>query len=349
MKAQLKLSFIVAAVLLLAAASGWGQTTISDYETHGWSVWGIAGSPSYDSTHVNTGSEAMLLNCVCDGGTDWGGVVTSQFLAEEGSGLSSGLSVQVYTERVSGSDDPPIVKFEVDVEGGGTLSGSDFTPTINGWSTITIDQTQLTSDYNVVKFIIFENSRNGEFNFWFDTLQREGTVWDDFENDLPTNIQPWNFWSGSPVYRGNVTLGGSTLATAGPVPTEGLHAYGMTWTGDIDNRAEILHNYSPYLSVTDTYSILVDVYVPTGASLPTIGAWLNDSAAGGAGFTGALVTANDNWETIEISLSGVEAALIETEIASVSITIDGFPDGTVYVDNFQIVDTTTAVNDWVMY
>jgi hypothetical protein len=123
----------------------------------------------------------------------------------------------------------------------------------------------------------------------------------------------------------------------------------MTWTGDTDNRAEILHDYSPYLSVTDTYSILVDVYVPSGANLPTIGAWLNDSAAGGAGFTGALVTANDNWETIEVSLSGVEAALIETEIASVSITVDGFPDGTVYVDNFQIVDTTTAVSDWIMY
>jgi hypothetical protein len=348
MRNHQKISFILAAVLMLAVASGWGQTNIADYEARSWSVWGIATAPTFDGTHVNAGSEAMRVNCVCDGGTDWGGLVSNQFLAEVGTGLSSGFSVRVYTERVSGIDDPPIIKFEIDLEAGGNQSGSDFTPTVNGWTTITIDQSQLTADYNLMKFIFFENSKTGEFNFWFDTIQREGATWDDFESDLPTNIQPWNFWSGTPVYRGNITLGGSTLVSGGPIPTESGHAYGMVWTGDTDNRAEILHDYSPYLSVGDTYSILVDVYVP-GVNLPTIGIWLNDSAATGSGFTGSVVTASGNWETIEVSLSGVEAALIETEIASVSITIDGFPDGEVYIDNLQLADTATAVDDWFIY
>jgi hypothetical protein len=271
------------------------------------------------------------VNWVTTGGTSFASIETDQLLTEVGSGLSSGLAVQVYVERVSGTDPSPVAKIEVDLEGGGTQSGADFTPTLDAWTPITITSSQLTADYNRVKIIFFENSVTGEYNFWFDDLTREGASWDDFESQAPSQVVPANVTTA----RGESTRGGATIAGGGPTPVEGTHMYGMTWSGEADQSIEVLHSFPTPLDLSGQNTLEFQAYL-TGVTLPNpIQAFLFDGSVGA--FTGIdTLDATGSWELLVLDLTSIPGAYPGFDLSNVvevKLIVGGLTDGTLYLDD----------------
>ena len=340
LKGSLFFLFLSVAAMTFVVTGAWAQTetSIADYETHSWrKAWGWNGDPSLDTTHVNTGSNAIKVGLVCTGATNWGNVEANELLAE----ATADLEIQVYAVRTSGTDDPPICKLEVDLEAAGSSSGADVTPTLDAWTPVTLPASSLGGDYKRVKIIFFENSKNGNFDFYFDTLTRGGVLWDDFEPQTPTSINIANAAAG----RAEVTLGGNTLATAGPTPNEGSHALGVTWTGEADQSIEVQHNYAA-LDITGDEELQFDMYVQ-GSTLPTeIKAFLYDGSGGV--FSGTdTVALNNSWETVSLDLTGI-TGFNPANVLELKIIINGMSDGTVFLDDMKLIDSAD-VEDWSVY
>jgi len=346
-----RFTIFLSVILALGTFSSMAQgqlTTISTYERHNVGVnWGDAawfGSASVsglDTAHANTGSRAMKVQWTTTGGFGLAGIRTNEFLSEKGTGLSTGFTAQVYVERVSGTGTPQI-KIEATNESGGGMGGPDTALTLDSWTQVTLPAGSITANHKQLGFIFIENGSNGQFNFWIDTIQREGVMWDDFEVTNPTRVAPSNV---AATHRGEATLAGSSLATAGPTPTEDGHAFGMTWSGEGDAAVEIQHLFSPALDLTGITKLRVDMYV-AGSTIPTnIQVFFWDGSTG-AWSPNGNVTANDAWETIEYDITGIGGvpAFDITSVDEAKIVITGLTNGTVFVDKMQTVDDIVYVD-----
>ncbi|MCB2156607.1 hypothetical protein KQI84_17155 [bacterium] len=332
---------LAAGVTLLAGAASAQSTIAENYETHNWVQWfGDAPVVGYDGTHTTEGSSALHLQFNPASGL--AAVKTSEFLPEVGTGLSTGFTADVYVS--GGTSGVPMFKLEMNGESGSAESGADTALTLDSWTQVTIPSGNVVENYKEFRLIIPDNGATGVFDIWVDNIQREGALWDGFEQDNSSSVVPANV---DGFARGDATVGGSVLTSAGPAPTEGSLLWAMEFSGDSNGDVEIQHFYSTPLDLSGYDDIAFDLYIPSGTTLPVASAFFWDGAAGSF-HTGPTISANDAWETVSLDITGLVPAGDEASIDELKIVLGGIgAAGKVFLDNTVYTNSVPVVNSIV--